>query len=100
MRQPKRRSTPPWINPACELPPTAFYEQSLLGTQHQLARWACHDGKSDPRRLVRMVQNGVIWARKHHTRLYELFFLRKQDYARAEERQRRDIGAKSPDCET
>lgn len=76
-----------WLHPATENPPPGFVtEESILGTQEQIALWISHDDKTDTRRLRKKAINGVIWVRKHHYRMYEVFFLHLRDLRRALDR--------------
>ena len=74
---------PPWCHSEAEDRPSAYVYGPLQGTQEQLGSWLFNDRKRDPRRLHRKVANGVIWVRKIHSRLYEVWFKNQHDYAAA-----------------
>lgn len=75
-----------WCHSPAESPPPGFSDESIIGSQVEIARWISHDGKSDTRRLRTKAINGVIWVRKHHYRQYEVFFRHERDLRRAIER--------------
>lgn len=75
-----------WTHAVLELPPENFWPESIFGTQRQIARWISHDGKDDRRRLPHKARHGVIWVKKHHGRLYEVFFRFERDFRMASDR--------------
>jgi hypothetical protein len=77
---------PPWCHGEAEQPPADFPFGPLHGPQARLASWVYHDAKPDRRRLRLLARCGVIWVRRVHKRLYQVWFRHKEDYARANSR--------------
>ena len=80
-----------WQNAAVSEPPTTHQFGPLLGNQVQLCSWIHPHGNPDPRYLKGRAENGVVWVKKIHARLYEVWFRSKCDLEQAIARRERAL---------
>ena len=78
-----------WQNSAVTEPPTSHQFGPLVGSQGQLSSWIHPHENPDPRYLKGRAVTGVVWVRKIHARLYEVWFRSKWELDQAIARRER-----------